>query len=103
MPSEHMGWNIEFCANCSHLILKKFPERFKQFKRHVRWKPTDVMVRFNRGRRSLDRDTLDDIGIERPLCKKTEVMLHVCYRALESLNELYANDFSLLLWICDTR
>ena len=99
MTSQNFVGNIQLFADAAHLILEKQAKRLDDFEIHFFGQSADVVVRFDRGRRSVYRCRLDDIGVDRPLSQPFYIgELHRF--AVEYFDEVAADDLALLFGIC---
>src|SRR5439155_12600428 len=67
MPVERLVRDTELLAEAPHLVLEELAKRLHEPEPELLREPADVVVRLDDGRRTLDGDRLDDVGVERPL------------------------------------
>ncbi|MNN30812.1 hypothetical protein D3C81_1444720 [compost metagenome] len=87
-------------AQLAHLILEQGIQRLDQAELHVFRQSADIVMRFDGLRRC--RAALHNIGVQRPLGKEREIPKLGRF-FVEAVDELIADDFTLLFGIRDTR
>ena len=102
LPPDDLIRQTQLGAQHPHLVLEQFPERLDQFQFHPGRQPADIMMRLDRGRRALEADALDHIGIERALRKKIRAA-NFPRLLLEHIDKGGADDLALLFRIADAR
>ena len=58
---------LQFLSHLPHLVLEELPEGLQQLEGHGPGQAADVVVRLDGGRRALEGNALDDVGVEGPL------------------------------------
>ena len=101
MPRQELPRQAELGSKEAHLVLEELPDRLDQLEAQLLRQPSDVVVRLDDLRRPLDRDGLDDVGIEGPLREVPRVG-DPLRLPLEDLDEAPADDPALLLGVFDS-
>ena len=100
MPPEHLAGQPQLLARLAHLVLEQLAQGFDEREPHPFGQPAHVVVALDGRRRPLERDALDDVGVERPLGQE----LHVAQLprlALEHADEHLADSLPLGLGVGD--
>ena len=96
---ERLG-QAELAAERAHLVLEQLAQRLDQGELHALGQAADVVVRLDGDARALERDRLDDVGIERALGEKIGPAEPLGL-ALEDVDEGAADDLALGLGVVD--
>ena len=100
MPPDELLLQAELEPQLAYLVLEELPHRLDQLEAHLLRQPADVVMRLDDGRWSLDRDRLDDVGVERPLHEEVDIRDALCL-FLEDGDELVPDPLPLRLGIVD--
>ncbi|KAI3482194.1 hypothetical protein L1887_55164 [Cichorium endivia] len=121
MPAHQMRRNAQQTPKRTHLVLEQLAQRLDQLELHVLQQTTDVVVRLDRRRRTLERDALDHVRIQRALeevlelalgllrlaCRERRrllvlgLLLQLGHLGLKHVDEGVADDLALLLRVLD--
>ena len=94
------GVDAELGPDLPDLVLEERLQGLDEFEVHVLGQAADVVVALDGRRRALDRDALDDVGVERALREEPYVTEPLRF-LLEDADELGADDLALLLRVFD--
>ena len=96
MAADELVGDAQRAAHAAHLVLEQKTQRLDDLQVHLLGKTAHIVVRLDRGRRSVHRARLDDVGIDRTLRQPPHVAdLHGLL--VEYLDEVAADDLALLL------
>ena len=90
----------EFPADNAHFVLEQLAKRLHQLHPHPRRQPADIVMAFDHGRLTHDRDRLNHVRVQRPLRQEIDLAQLRRFR-LEHVDERGADDFALRLRIDD--
>ena len=86
----------ELLAHDPHLVLEELPQRLDELQAHPLRQAADVVMALDRGRRALEGDALDHVGIEGALGEKSASPDRSCL-FLEDLDEDASDDLAFSL------
>ena len=98
MAVQNVGRYLELTAYTAHLVLEKQSERLDDLQIHFFGQASHVMVRLDRGRRTVDGRRLDHVGIDRPLSEPAHVG-QLLRLGVEYLDEVPPDDLAFALGI----
>ena len=94
MAIHHVIGQAEFQAYPAHFILEQFTQRLYQFKTHIIWQSTYIMVRLDvMGIAVFASSGLNDIGIDCALSQPLHPCQFPCF-LVEHIDESIADDFA---------
>src|SRR5262249_53928860 len=74
LAPHHVARQTELETELADLVLEQLAERLDERELHALGQATDVVVALDRVRRALERDALDDVGIESSLREELRVL-----------------------------